>query len=348
MAHFGDAITAIPTTFQTFNNATKAPHGIEDDDSTLIATLIAIFDFYIPCIILLIGFIGNALTIITMTQRIKERRNVVMSYHFRALAIGDTTAIAIGDTQRMILSAIPNAFELHGDFLCKEYNYLLYVFFGVAVWNVVTISIDRFVAVCFPLKAALWCTLSKARTFYAFNLCFHLLFNLGKLWKYYQKNETDVHTETCVNPEEFPPWFEEFITLFYFVIVNYGAPAVVLILNVFILVRFRRQGKELADIEEKGTSKKKEAQERNLTLMMLVVAFSFIVIMIYFPLEDVVWKYIIPDTAIKYPRIREVSFYIAYYFTTLNSCFNFYIYFLVSAPFRNDVIRLLQINKEKE
>jgi hypothetical protein len=320
----------------------KAGTDVEDD---LISTLIVIFDFYIPCIILTLGYIGNTITLITMTQRISEKRSVVMSYHFRALAIGDIVICAIGDTQRMILSRFPNAFKLYGDFLCKEYNYLLFTTFGIAVWNVIIMSIDRFVAVCFPLKASIWCTLTKARALYAFNVVFHLLFNMVKLWKYYEPDLTNVHTDTCVNPSNFPPWFEDFILMFYHVIVNCGAPFTVLILSIFILVRFRQQGKELETMEKGGTNKKKEIQERNLTIMMLVVSFVFIILMIIYPIYYVVWHLIIPHVAETHPRIRELSFYIVYYTTTANSCINFYIYFFVSESFRTDVIRLLNVKE---
>jgi preprotein translocase subunit SecG len=310
------------------------------DDGSFLSILIIAFNFYIPCIILTLGFIGNSLTLITMTRRIRERRNVVMSYHFRALAIWDIVFCAIGETQRLILTRFPNAFDLHGDFICKEYNYLLFTSFGIAVWNVIIISIDRFVAVCFPLKASIWCTLKKARLMYAFNIGFHLLFNMVKLWKYHKP---DVHIETCVNPSYFPEWFEGFILMVYYVLVNYGAPIVVLVLNTWILVRFRRRGIELVALEEKGSSMKKESQERSLTVMMLVVAFTFMILMIIYPIEDTVWDYIIPDIARSHPRIRELSFYIKYYSPTANSCINFYIYFVVSVSFRNEVIRLLNI-----
>jgi preprotein translocase subunit SecG len=163
-----------------------------------------------------------------------------------------------------------------------------------------------------------------------------------KLWKYYEEDATNVHTETCVNPSDFPVWFEDFILLFYYIIVNYSAPIVVLILNSCLLIQFRRQGKEMEEMGDGGASKKKETQERNLTVMMLVVAFTFIILMAYYPLEDVVWTYIIPDVALSRPRVRELSFYISYYSTTVNSCVNFYIYFLVSESFRRDVIRLVR------
>jgi hypothetical protein len=169
------AYYAETTTEPWQENATKSMNGKIADDR-LLDTLITIFDFYVPCIVLSLGFIGNTLTFIVMTQRLRQRRNMVMSYHFRALAIGDNAVLVLGDSQRIILSGFPNAFKNYGDFICKEYNYILFVCFGVSVWNVVIISIDRFVAVGFPLKAALWCTLKKARILYAFNLCFHLAF----------------------------------------------------------------------------------------------------------------------------------------------------------------------------
>jgi hypothetical protein len=269
-----------------------------------------------------------------------------MSYHFRALALGDNGMLTLGLGQRLILSSLPNAFENHGDFLCKEYNYILFVLFGAHVWNVIIISMDRFVAVCFPLKASAWCTVKKARACYIINICFHLAFNSVKLWKYYKKDPTNVHTQICVNPPEFPPWFENFILMFYYVIVNYSSPIIVLILNICILVKFRRQGKELERMGEKGISQKKENQERSLTLMMMVVAFVFIFLLACYPLEDIVWNYFIPHIVASHPRIRELSFYIIYYLTGLNPCLNFYIYLLVSASFRKDFIRLFKFGSK--
>jgi hypothetical protein len=132
--------------------------------------------------------------------------------------------------------------------------------------------------------------------------------------------------------------------MFYEAIVNYSSPLLVLVLNVFILVKFKRRGKELQAMEEKGQTKKHEDQERSLTVMMMVVAFTFIFLMAYYPLEAVVWDFVIPDLGREYPRVRELSFYLAFYFTGLNQCLNFYIYLLVNASFRSDVRRLLHLS----
>jgi hypothetical protein len=319
--------------------------GISKQSDPLMDTLMTIFNFYIPCVMISLGIIGNTLTIITMTRSIKQRRNVVMSYHFRALAVGDNAMLLFVLYQRIILSRFPNAFDLYGNFLCKEFFYLLFLCFGVSVCNVVIISIDRFVAVCFPLKAASWCTVGKARACYLSNFTFYALFNLIKLWKEYRTDDTNVHTATCVNPRNFPPWFEKFILTFYESIINYAAPLIVLVLNVSILVKFKRRGKELQAMGEKGQTKKHEIIERSLTVMMMVVAFTFIVIMAYYPLEAMVWEFLIPGIRKKFPRVRELSFYVAFYFTGgLNQCLNFYIYLLVNASFRSDVRRLLHLS----
>jgi hypothetical protein len=339
MASFVD----IQITQDMLSNST----GNDREDESLIDTLLTIVNFYIPCVVLSLGFIGNTMAFIIMTQRLRKHQNVVMSYHFRALALGDNGVVTLGFGQRLVLSNVPDVFENYGDFFCKEFNYILFVFFGVHVWNVIIISIDRFVAVCFPLKAAMWCTLRKARVCYAFNLCFHLAFSSVKLWKRYQKYPTNLHTEVCINPPEFPSWFENFFHMFYYVIVNYASPLIVLVLNVSILIKFRRQGKELQNMAEKGISQKKENQERNLTLMMMVVAFSFIFLLACYPFEDIVWNYLIPHVAKAYPKLRELSFYTFYYVTGLNPCLNFYIYMLVSDSFRKDFIRLFDFASQK-
>jgi hypothetical protein len=97
-------------------------------------------------------------------------------------------------------------------------------------------------------------------------------------------------------------------------------------------------------MQEMGQTKKSENQERSLTVMMMVIAFTFIIIMVYYPLEATVWEFLIPDLGREYPRVRELSFYLAFYFTGLNQCLNFYIYLLVNASFRSDVRRLLHLS----
>jgi hypothetical protein len=79
--------------------------------------------------------------------------------------------------------------------------------------------------------------------------------------------------------------------------------------------------------------------------MMMFVAFTFIFLMAYYPIENILWDFVIPGIKEEYPRLRELSFYVAFYLTTTNQCVNFYLYCLVSPGFRKDVMRLIGCSK---
>jgi hypothetical protein len=336
-----DTLIAVP---DSPGNTSKPPPGKLIDDA-LTDYLMTIFSFYIPSVIITLGVVGNTLTFITMTQSIRQKRNVLMSYHFRALAVGDQLMLVFVVFQRWLLSRYPDAMDMYGWFICKEFLYLCFVFFGISVWNVIIISIDRFVAVCYPLQASQWCTIKRATYCYIFNYVFHSLFSLIKLWKEYRIGDYTTHTSVCMAPANFPPWWDHFEVIIYEAIVNYTSPLIVLILNLFILHRFRQQAKEMASLGETGRLKQQETQEKSLTVMMMFVAFTFIFLMAYYPIENILWDFIIPHIKEEHPRLRELSFYIYYYLTTSNQCLNFYLYCLVSPGFRRDVRRLTGCSK---
>jgi hypothetical protein len=166
-----------------------------------------------------------------------------------------------------------------------------------------------------------------------------------KLWKEYRIGDYTTHTSVCKAPENFPPWWDHFEVILYEAIVNYTSPLIVLTLNIFILHRFRHQAKEMESLGGTGRLKQQETQEKSLTVMMMTVAFSFIFLMAYYPLENILWDFIIPHIKEEYPRWRELSFYVGFYLTTSNQCVNFYLYCLVSPGFRKDVMRLMGCTK---
>jgi hypothetical protein len=50
-----------------------------------------------------------------------------------------------------------------GKFFCPPYWFVSLNFYGISNWIVLCMTLDKFIAVCFPLKAASWCTRRRAK-----------------------------------------------------------------------------------------------------------------------------------------------------------------------------------------
>ena len=148
----------VPFLFQVRMNTTLA-YGISSSHGNITAPTIcrdefgAISNQYIVPVLCVFGILGNVLSLtILMSDRIKEAPYI----YIRALAISDTSALLVSFPFIVFC----------GD--CKYYNwiwYQIYIFIPVmnyflatGVWITVTMTIERFIIVKFPLWARSRCT----------------------------------------------------------------------------------------------------------------------------------------------------------------------------------------------
>lgn len=132
--------------------------------------------YYTPVLIIL-GFIGNMVSVIVFFR--SKLRLQSTSQYLSALALADT--LFLWQLLPPWLKAVgaSTLFSRHG--FCQLFVYLSYVSCNVSSWLVVAFTIERFVAVVYPLKRNAMCTVRRARYIIGTLTTIALLINLPVL-----------------------------------------------------------------------------------------------------------------------------------------------------------------------
>ncbi|XP_031338832.1 thyrotropin-releasing hormone receptor-like [Photinus pyralis] len=114
--------------------------------------------YYIPFIIS-VGLIGNLLScIVFLTTHLRMRSS---SYYLAALAVADFTFLAI---LLLVHCSFNNVIEIYNQKgWCQSFVYLSTVCSTLSVWLVVAFTVERFIAVRYPLQRPQICTIARAK-----------------------------------------------------------------------------------------------------------------------------------------------------------------------------------------
>ncbi|CAH0559343.1 unnamed protein product [Brassicogethes aeneus] len=179
------------------------------DDSCMysVATHIKFYRFVTNGILLnffgCLGILGNIISMIILSRpQMRSSINCLLI----GLARIDTLLIITS----ILLFGLPGIFPYSG-FL---FNYYYYVYAHIApvvyplgmmaqtasVYITVTVSLERFVAVCHPLKARALCTYGRARAYVIGIIIFSIAYNMPRLWEsniqqdFYEKMNVTVYS----------------------------------------------------------------------------------------------------------------------------------------------------------
>ncbi|XP_066982475.1 thyrotropin-releasing hormone receptor-like [Macrobrachium rosenbergii] len=122
--------------------------------------------YYIPLLIV-VGFVGNLLScVVFLNTRLRMRSS---SYYLAALAIADVTYLFILFLVWLDLLGF-NTFNVN--VLCQLEIYLGSVSSSLSVWLTVAFTVERFIAVQYPLQRPTVCTVHRAKTIILSLSCF--------------------------------------------------------------------------------------------------------------------------------------------------------------------------------
>ncbi|XP_022238764.1 cholecystokinin receptor-like [Limulus polyphemus] len=113
---------------------------------------------FLYCIIFLLAIVGNMLVIITLA--INKRMRTVTNVFLMNLAISDML-LGVFCMPFTLAGALLREF-VFGEAMCRMIPYFQAVSVSVSAWTLVVISVERYYAICHPLKSREWQTLSHA------------------------------------------------------------------------------------------------------------------------------------------------------------------------------------------
>jgi hypothetical protein len=326
-------------------NVTK--NEISPEQQKVFDDVIFVTNMIVPPIIITIGIIGNILSFLVLRKRKYAKQSTYV--YFRALTFFDSFTLLVYSFQRYLLRLSPDVFWKNGDIFCKEFIFVAYLTMSVSHWTLVLMTVDRFIAVAFPLKWTDLCTPRRSTKYIIAMAIITVLFHAQQFLR-------KAHPEANVLKDKCPfdyvivtPDYELAFMYMFVVLVFYIPFFSLLILNVLIVYNVRKRGKEKEklwrsvsahDLSTTLRRLRRGRQDRQITVMLLLVTTVFTIAVTPYTLDHFFWDVIKRHLEDQEPFLRElrhVSYEIALTCFMINPAANFYLYCLGCNQFRKDL-----------
>lgn len=286
-------------------------------------------------LISLFGIIGNSISMIILSR---PQMKSSINYLLIGLARCDTVLLIIS----ILIYGLPAIYTYTGALF--QYKFIIYpkiirylfplscIAQIVTVYLTLTVTLERYIAVCHPLKARSFCTYGRAQVAVLVIVIFAFIYNLPKFW------EIDVYTERhwkynvtvyCIFPTEMRS-NEYYITLYihwmYF-FVYYMFPFIALM--IFNMAIYRRVRKANRDLQQLSRHQRREI---GLATMLLCVVVVFLICNIL-PLASNIHETFIEDPPHWMVQMGNLL-------VTINSSINFIIYVIFGRKFKRIFLKL--------
>ena len=321
MQNFTEAINEFETTTAVGQNIS------EEDTSDLLKSIIkSMKDIHLYCLIILVplGLIFNSISLVTF-QRNKSF-STSSGYHLKCISICDSI-ILVG----ILLTNIdkyweeklnfPNIYSMN-NMSCTISTYVLVVGNTSVGLIMSSATIERFLAIAFPLKYRSWNTLRTTRIL----LSVFFIYSLGGstltffFFRISEKGECDIIGENIV---------DILYTIFVVVIANGICGAVILIFTIIIIALLFHQLRKRITLSNHsvGSDSKKEVQ-----ISAMLATISSLFILLRFP-KVIAMKFVLSnsdDAGLSSHPFAKLSTI----FVVLNHSVNFIIYIFFLKSFR--------------
>uniref|UniRef100_A0A0A1X0K9 FMRFamide receptor n=1 Tax=Zeugodacus cucurbitae TaxID=28588 RepID=A0A0A1X0K9_ZEUCU len=308
------------------SNATLCKDVYHPDDDTRL-------EFWVCGVVLnivgIFGIIGNIISMIILSR--PQMRSSI-NYLLIGLARCDTTLIITS----MLLFGIPCVYPYSGYFF-YYYNYV-YPFISPSIFPIgltaqtasiymtFTVTLERYVAVCHPLKSRALCTYGRAKIYFIVCCTLSLIYNLPRFWEVttvsYQPEGSEI-VYHCLRPSPLRQ-NQTYINIYIhwcYLIINYIIPFLTLaILNCLIYRQVKRANRERQRLS------RSEKREIGLATMLIFIVIVFFLLNFLALVVNI-------DEAF-YNKIDHSLTKISNLLVTINSSANFLIYVIFGEKFK--------------
>ena len=217
------------------------------------------------------------------------------------------------------------------EFECEVYMYTLSTAWEYVNWVLVAMTVERFIAIRFPLKATEYHTKRKAALIMAVILIVVALFNITLAYSF----ESVFNPRTAIRECNVKVEYQQLLMAWSWVdgsIASFLPTASLFLLNGLIVHALRRSSiQQLA-----GKQDKKAKEQRHITIMLLVLSTFFLLSTFPFAVFLIVmymdwWKF---QTSPWETAKFEFVYIVVNSLADLNHAANFYLYFLSGRKFR--------------
>lgn len=293
--------------------------------------------------IALLGLVFNALSVAVVIQ---PQMMSSTSIYLTALAVFDSLVLA----SLVLFMSLPVIYEATGR---MEWYYRLYacihpIAYPLAltsqtgsIYTTLTLTIERYVAVCRPLAAAKVCTISRAKKAVCLVALFSVLFNVPRLLEYRLTEVWDEQNNSSVTTYVYTSLgasasFRYVYFIGCHVNVMMILPFVALsILNALLIRAIRTSGRNPIHQRPLSTGQRRE---QTLTRMLVAEVAAFLVFQ-FMSIVDNILMAVLPEETIRSPAFVRLSC-VSGVLVIVNSASNFGLYCLFGKKFRQALAHL--------
>ncbi|ELU03569.1 hypothetical protein CAPTEDRAFT_185632 [Capitella teleta] len=228
-------------------------------------------------LILTIGLFGNLLILVLMNRRFLC--GTTTSVYLRTMAAADICALISGIIPEVLEAANIIVIKESHPVACKLEKFIFYTSADTSMWILVIFTIDRFLAVCFPLTFRSTSSLFRARAAatgaFVIAICksLHVFWTRGAEYHVLDGVDELLLVSNCGHPTLAFKHFECLVRPWIvFVVVDAGPFVFILTSNVFIVLEIRKLVND-----ETFLSSNNSRQLVQLSLMCLSASFCFLI-----------------------------------------------------------------------
>lgn len=330
------------------DNDTEAPP--LPDQSKQIAYAIWI---YMGPVIFFVGLTGNVLILVVMSC--KRMRGTSTSDYLIIMAVADLLTIITGMIPEWLEAMEIVILQELSPAMCKTYKFVSYTCGDTATWIRVLFTLDRFMAICFPMRKPECCMAWRAKYYCLGAALAAVAKNLHVIWtrgaEYQTKtvyeyvdcvqvptNNTITTIKNCGYPTPEYKYFEIYVRPWIvFALVNFIPFCIILVCNIFIvraMIHMTRMRKE-----RRLPTKTSDWQLFQTTAMCLGASFTFLICVtptMVLLIGKPYWTQ--NGTNIAYEIAKSISNQLLY----LNNSVNFFLYCITGKKFRETLGLMLR------
>ena len=323
----GDAV-ATCSTYQNLTNSTINETTLLSRADYENSTFEKIAKTMAYCILLVAALAGNLLIILAVRQ--EDRQKTVTGLLIGNMAASDLL-VPVFAAPRVIVEILFGSSGwlvggTFGEFLCKILTILQDISSAVSVYSLIAITVHRFYAVAYPLKAATMNTNVKRLIFVIWFVA--LMEHLPYL--YAVRLVTFQEKTWCSFVLPFW-WRATFFTAL--VLLIYAIPMFLIILLYSLIVK-KLRNQTMPGIKSEEAQEQRNRRNRSVFKMSVAVVIAFFICWSPFAVNVLLGVY---DVVLVHPEYRFISIYLFH----LSSALNFFIYYAFNTSYRQSFKRSL-------
>ena len=327
-----DPVTEEMTTFTGETDAFGK--GVANDTGNETSTCLPCWWFgqVVPIVILVFGVIGNFCT--TVVLKHPKYGKISTFYYMKALAWSDNFVMILLFVRW--LSRVPGSPMVRDTTFCVLYFFSVRFGFGMSAWTLMFMTVDRYISVKWPLKAAELCTIRRARISLVAIALVHIFGHLPYFWRYSNPSALTL-SQQC--PYDLPEAFVTTYAILRMVVFDRLLPWL-LTLGFTVVMSWELYRDLKTSQGTLGTIAPKVKLSRRVTAMSLIVSWGFF--FLTFPTSIDYGMRVLEYVHGKMLHVSAFLYDLWVYLLYLNSALNFYLYVMGSARFRKDFVDMLR------